>query len=64
MLPNLKSLGLPIVTDADPENVELMTELLRVGVTEVVHRPVSTPELSRRLWRAIRRHRRRTPKRQ
>jgi serine/threonine-protein kinase len=51
--------GLPIVTDTDAADIERVAALLRAGVDEVVHRPVRADELARRLWRAVRHHRRR-----
>jgi len=51
--------GVPLVTDAETGDMGRVTELLRAGVDEVVHRPIRAEDLSKKVWRAIRRHRRR-----
>jgi serine/threonine protein kinase len=52
----MRPLGLPMITDVDPSDINRMTELLRAGVNEVVPSPVTCEELSHKARRAIRRH--------
>jgi serine/threonine protein kinase len=54
--------GLPIVTNTSPSDLDRVTALLRAGVDEVVHEPARADELARRIWRAVRHHRRQKPK--
>jgi hypothetical protein len=58
----LRAHGLPVITDTDASDMERITALLRAGVDEVVHRPVRADDLARRVWRAIRHHRRQHPR--
>ena len=58
-LQGLKERGVPLVTDAATGDMSRVTELLRAGVDEVVNRPIRAEDLSKKVWRAIRRHRRR-----
>ncbi|MCB9595760.1 MAG: serine/threonine protein kinase [Sandaracinaceae bacterium] len=50
----------PIVTDADAKDMTRIAELVTVGVDEVVPRPATTAQISHKIWRAIRRARRRS----
>jgi serine/threonine protein kinase len=59
-LSELVATGVPVITDLTAGDMDRMTVLLRVGVTEVVDRPVRADGLARKVWRAIRRHRRAT----
>lgn len=54
----LAATGVPLVTDTDAADVARITELLRAGAAEVIARPVTAEELSRRLLRVLRRRRR------
>ena len=56
----LVQLGAPVLTDTPAGNMSRVTELLRAGVDDVVTQPVRAEELARRVWRSVRRHRRRT----
>ena len=51
--------GIPVLSDADVTDMTRSTQLLRAGADEVVPRPVRADELARRLWRAIRKSRKR-----
>ena len=52
--------GLPVIADCDPADMDRVTDLLRLEVAEVVHRPVRAASLSKKVWRAIRRAQRRS----
>ena len=56
-LAELAKIGLPLVTDSDKGDMNRITALLKAGVQEVVHRPVKTDDLARKVWRAIRKYR-------
>jgi len=50
--------GVALVADTDPSDLFRVSNLLRVGVNEVVSRPVQPDELARKVFRALRRRRR------
>ena len=54
------ALGVPVVTDADPSDVERLSALLRAGAAEVVIKPCQSDDVARKLWRAIRKRARRS----
>lgn len=51
--------AVPIVTDAEPKDMARIAELVSIGVDEVVPRPATSTEIAQKIWRAIRRARRR-----
>ncbi len=56
----LSAHGVPVLSDTPPGDMERVTRLLRAGADEVITQPVHAGELARRVWRAVRRHRRRS----
>lgn len=50
--------SIPIVSDVSVDDVDRIAALLRVGVADVITRPVSGDELARKAWRACRKARR------
>ncbi|MFK7988369.1 MAG: serine/threonine-protein kinase [Sandaracinaceae bacterium] len=56
----LVATGVPVIADTHPIDMERITALLRIKVAEVVHRPVRAASLSKKVWRAIRRAKRRS----
>lgn len=50
--------GLPVVVESDTRDMGRVAELLRQGVAEVVGRAPSVEDITRKLRRAVRRHRR------
>ena len=57
-LRELARTGLPLLSDTDPSDMRRIAALVRAGVDDVVPRPVRAEELARKLWRALRKHRR------
>ena len=54
--------AIPVITTADPSDMDRIAELVHVGVDEVITRPLSADKTARQIWRAIRRHARRREK--
>ncbi|MEM6994051.1 MAG: serine/threonine-protein kinase [Myxococcota bacterium] len=52
--------GLPVVAIIDTENLELIAELLRAGVMDVVAQPAQVDDVVRKVRRAVARHRRKS----
>ena len=50
----LAETGLPIVSDADPGDIERLADMLRAGASEVVIHPCPPEEIARKIWRAVR----------
>lgn len=50
----LAETGLPVVSDADPGDIERLADMLRAGASEVVIHPCPPEEIARKLWRAVR----------
>ncbi|MEZ4339597.1 MAG: serine/threonine-protein kinase [Sandaracinaceae bacterium] len=51
--------AVPIVTDAEPRDMTRIAELVSIGVDEVVPRPATSTDIAQKIWRAVRRARRR-----
>jgi len=51
--------GVPLLTTANPKDMDRVAALVKIGVDEVVHEPVTAAEVAKKAWRAIRRARRR-----
>jgi len=51
--------GRPLITDADPTDMDRVAALVKVGVDEVVHRPPTASDIAKKVWRALRRAERR-----
>ncbi|HHH31206.1 MAG TPA: hypothetical protein ENK57_23055, partial [Polyangiaceae bacterium] len=49
----------PLITDAKPKNMDRIAALVKLGVDEVVTDTATSSEVARKVWRAIRRYRRR-----
>ena len=50
----LAETGLPVVSDADPGDIDRLADMLRAGASEVVVRPCPPEEIARKVWRAVR----------
>jgi hypothetical protein len=50
----LAETGLPVVSDADPGDIERLADMLRAGASEVVIQPCPPEEIARKVWRAVR----------
>lgn len=58
VLRELRSLRIPLLTDAEPSDMNRVSELLSLGINDVVPIPVRGEELARKVWRAIRKSKR------
>ena len=50
----LAETGLPVVSDAEPGDIERLADMLRAGASEVVIHPCPPEEIARKVWRAVR----------
>lgn len=50
----LAETGLPVVSDAEPGDIDRLADMLRAGASEVVVRPCPPEEIARKVWRAVR----------
>ena len=46
--------GLPVLSDAEPSDIQRLAEMLRAGASEVVIRPCSPEATARKVWRSVR----------
>jgi serine/threonine-protein kinase len=59
MLKSLVALGIPVLTDADPEDADRSTRMIGLGVADVVPKPVRVEALASKAHRAIKKAARR-----
>lgn len=59
LLRELLAFGVPVITDTDSEDATRVSELLTLGVAEIVTRPVRPEKLARKIARAVKKHARR-----
>ncbi len=46
--------GLPVLSDAEPSDIQRLSDMLRAGASEVVIRPCSPEATARKVWRSVR----------